>query len=447
MLLKSAKFFLNASVFAVVLVAASNYFPFIGVKYYFFRWMVEFAAVCTLLWWGFNKGNLEERIKKAFKKPIVRAVTVFAIAYTLAAVFAWDAHSAFWSNFERGEGGFQMLHYYLFFLLLTVLFDEERDWKILFRSSLAAATLMILYGVMAAAPGNQSFLGPYSSGSGTIAPTLWNRLTATRFQGSLGNPAYVSIYLIFMAFFGMWLWFWKKRDWFEHLGYALLMAFFFLFFWLAGTRGAMLGLMAGALVYLGYLCVYGQKKLRITAVGILMGLILLGALAFGLRNESWVQQVPGSRLLFLDFGQDTAQTRFWTWGSAWQGFKDRPILGWGPENFTAVFDKYFDVRHFAPGENRETWFDRAHSVVFDYLAETGIVGLLAYLSMFAAFYWQLWKRGLREHPLMTGLLAAMPVAYFVQGLALFDVIPIYISWFTFLAFAAYFLKENKNPAN
>ena len=111
MLLKSAKFFLNASVFAVVLVAASNYFPFIGVKYYFFRWMVEFAAVCTLLWWGFNKGNLEERIKKAFKKPIVRAVTAFAIAYTLAAVFAWDAHSAFWSNFERGEGGFQMLHY------------------------------------------------------------------------------------------------------------------------------------------------------------------------------------------------------------------------------------------------------------------------------------------------------------------------------------------------
>ncbi len=447
MFLRLSKFFLHTSVFAVALVAASNYFPFIGVKYYFFRWVTELAVICALLWWAFERGNLGERMKSAFKKPIVWAVSAFTAAYTLAALFAWDAHSAIWSNFERGEGAFQMIHYYLFFLLLATLFEEERDWKILFRSSLVAAGLMIAYGLMAAAPGNQSFLGPYYSSGSPIAPTMWSRLMATRFQGSLGNPAYVSIYLVFMGFFGIWLWFSKKRDWLSHLGYSLLMFLFFFFFWLAGTRGTMLGLIAGVLVYLGYLCVYGQKKLRITAVATLLGLIFLVGLAFGFRNQPWLQQIPGSRLLFLDFGQATAQTRFWTWGSAWEGFKERPILGWGPENFTAVFDKHFDVRHFVPGENRETWFDRAHSVFFDYLAETGVVGLLAYLSMFAAFYWQLWRRGLREHPLMTGLLVAMPVAYFVQALALFDVLPIYINLFILLAFGSYILKESKSPAN
>ncbi|MFH0890887.1 MAG: O-antigen ligase family protein [Candidatus Liptonbacteria bacterium] len=447
MFLRLSKFFLHASVFAVVLVSASNYFPFIGVKYYFFRWMVELAAICTLLWWAFEKGDLGMRLRHAFREKIVWAVSAFAGAYTLATLFAYDIHSAIWSNFERGEGGFQMLHYYLFFLLLVVLFNEEWNWKALFRSSLLAAVLVILYGVLSAAPGGQFFLGPYSSGNGPIAPTMWGRLAATRFQGSLGNPAYVSIYLIFMSFFGMWLWFSKKRDWLGNLGYASLMVLFFLFFWLAGTRGAMLGLIAGIFAYLGYLCVFGQKKLRIIAIMILLGLFGLGLLAFGLRSQPWMQRLPGSRLLFLDFGEYTAQTRFWTWGSAWQGFKERPILGWGPENFTVVFDKHFDVRHFAPGENRETWFDRAHSVIFDYLTETGLVGLLAYLSMFAAFYWQLWQRGLREHPLMTGLLIAMPVAYFVQGLALFDVIPMYISWFSFLAFGAWFLKINKNPTN
>lgn len=455
MLLKLAKFFLHASVFAVILVAPSNYFPFIGVKYYFFRWMIDLALVMTLFWWAFDRGNLEARLKNAFRKPIVWAGTAFAVAYTLAAAFAYDAHAAFWSNFERQEGAFQMIHYYLFFLLLVLLFDQERDWKILLRSSLVAAGLMVLYGVMAAMPDNSSFLGPYYSGGNPIAPTFWGRLGATRFQGSLGNPAYVSIYLVFMAFFGMWLWFWKKRNWLGHLGYVALMLFYFLFFWLSGTRGAMLGLIAGAFVYLGYLCVFGQKKMRITAVAIILGLVALGSLAFGLRNETWVKNLPGSRLLFLDFGEDTAQTRFWTWGSAWKGFAERPVLGWGPENFTAVFDKYFDPRHFAPGENRETWFDRAHSVVFDYLAETGLIGFLSYISMFAAFYWQLWKRGLREHPLMTGLLVAMPVAYFVQGLALFDVLPIYLCWFLFLAFGSYLLvpagqnqklvaSENKN---
>lgn len=448
MFLKLSKFFLHTSVFAVVLVAASNYFPFIGVKYYFFRWVTELAVICALLWWAFEGGNLGERMKSAFKKPIVWAVSAFTAAYTLAALFAWDVHSAIWSNFERGEGAFQMIHYYLFFLLLATLFEEERDWKILFRSSLVAATLMIFYG-LAAAIGASGFLGPYFSHPEWNTPTLWSRLAEPqyRFQGSLGNPAYVSIYLIFVSFFGMWLWFSKKRDWLGHLSYLLLIAFFFLFFWLASTRGAMLGLIVGALAYLGYLCIYGQKRLRIIAILILFGLLLLGTLAFGLRDKSFIKQIPGSRLLFLDFGEATAQTRFWTWGSAWRGFKERPVLGWGPENFTTVFDKHFDARHFVPGENRETWFDRAHSVFFDYLSETGIVGLLAYLSMFVAFYWQLWKRGLREHPLMTGLLVAMPVAYFVQALALFDVLPIYINLFILLAFGVHILKENKHSAN
>ena len=45
-----------------------------------------------------------------------------------------------------------------------------------------------------------------------------------------------------------------------------------------------------------------------------------------------------------------------------------------------------------PGENNETWFDRAHSVYFDYLSETGILGFLSYLGMFFMFYWEFFKR-------------------------------------------------------
>ena len=71
-----------------------------------------------------------------------------------------------------------------------------------------------------------------------------------------------------------------------------------------------------------------------------------------------MSSLPGARLLLIDPSDAAAQTRFWAWGSAWRGFLERPILGWGPENFSTVFDKHFDARFFVPGKATETWFDR-----------------------------------------------------------------------------------------
>lgn len=117
MLLKLSKFFLYSSVFCVLIVMTSTFFPFIGGKTYFFRTAVELSAIFLLLWWGFEArdGELSARVKDMFKKPLFIAVSGFVLAFLLATLFAFDSHAAFWSNFERGEGGFQMLHYYAFF--------------------------------------------------------------------------------------------------------------------------------------------------------------------------------------------------------------------------------------------------------------------------------------------------------------------------------------------
>ncbi|MEK7546611.1 MAG: O-antigen ligase family protein, partial [Patescibacteria group bacterium] len=133
----------------------------------------------------------------------------------------------------------------------------------------------------------------------------------------------------------------------------------------------------------------------------------------------------------------TFQTRLWTWNSAWQGFLERPAFGWGPENFSAVFDKYFDPRHYIPGKNSETWFDYAHSVFIDYLVETGIVGFTAHIAIFGVFFWEFFRRFKNENPLLKALMASLPVSYLIQGLALFNVLPIYINLFLFMAFACY----------
>jgi O-antigen ligase len=111
-----------------------------------------------------------------------------------------------------------------------------------------------------------------------------------------------------------------------------------------------------------------------------------------------------------------------------------------------VFDRHFDPRHYGPGTAPETWYDRAHSILFDYLAETGLVGLAAYAGVFAVFYVQLFRdfnrrrRGVDSKeqlsPYTHALFFALPVAYGVQGLVFFDVLPVYQNLRLFFALSA-----------
>jgi hypothetical protein len=444
-----AKWYLYVAVFSVIIVMNSIFFPFIGGKDFFFRFVTELSLSSMVLWWAFEakKGQAKERIRALFKKPLVIAVSVFAAMFELACIFSYDFHAAFWSNYERGEGGFQMLHYYLFFLLLALIFTEEKDWKHLFRFSLISAGIMILYGIA----GNFSvsgFIGPYA---GNTAPTgWWHELIDGRFEGSLGNPAYVDPYLIFTMFYVAYLWtssFRAKtltalKSW----GYGVLIAIFAFFFILGQTRGAFLGLGAGIIGGLLYITFSGKRATRKWGAVVLGILILIGVGVYSVRNSSIVQSFPEARLLQISLSDSTAQTRLWVWGEAWQGFLERPIFGWGPENFPVVYDKFFNPKFYVPGQDTETWFDRAHSVYFDYLSETGILGLLSYLAIFVTFYWQFAKHTHKNasSSLQKALILGIPIAYLGQGIAIFDVFPMYISLFLFLGFATYYFSAHSS---
>ncbi len=457
-----AKGYLYISIFAVLVVMTSTFFPFIGGKDYFFRFSVELAIIAFILWWAFEAraGELRARLAAAFKNPIVIAVSAFALAFLLAALFANDIHAAFWSNYERGEGAFQLLHYYAFFLLLALTFREEKDWKLMFRLGLVAAGGMILYGVLA----NflvSGFVGPYVSG--TVPATWWGKLIQGRFQGSLGNADYIPPFLMFSMFYAAYLWIEAKRSGkLNSLGswaYGIIIAIFFFFFILSQTRGGFLGFGIGFLALLVYLIVAARGRMRKISTAILCAIVALGIFAFVMRNNPAIQRFPEARLLHINTADWAAQSRIWDWQEAWKGFLARPVLGWGPENFSTLFDKYFDPRFFSPVATTETWFDRAHSIFFDYLSETGILGFLSYLSIFALFYYQFIKKrpkvangegnsGAHGNVLALerGVMLALPIAYLVQGITIFDVLPMYINLFLFFAFAAYYFASPASRA-
>src|ERR1700685_2265588 len=64
-----AKWYLYISVFSIVVVMNSIFFPFIGGKDFFFRFTVELALAAMVLWWAFEakSGEAKTRIVATFK--------------------------------------------------------------------------------------------------------------------------------------------------------------------------------------------------------------------------------------------------------------------------------------------------------------------------------------------------------------------------------------------
>lgn len=437
---KLSKFFLLLPVLGIMFVSSGTLFPFIVGKYVWFRTMVGFSLLAFI--WGllFQDANnaMWHRLKAVLKQPLVIAVTVFVTVFLSAGFFGVDPAMSFWSNFERGEGGLQLLNMWAFFVLLVTLLREEKDWHMLFGFALAGGVLMSFYGFMAGI-GAQGWLGP--------------KFLADRFQGSIGNPAYVAAYALFMLFYAAYLLISKYRAKLLSFGAIVLYALSAMFitvFWLAATRGAFLGFVASLIGFLGYF-LYTKKHWRKWLLVALVAVIVVVGTFIKFKDSSFVKSIPGSRIFDISVSAQTFEDRTYMWHSAIEGFTKRPLLGWGPENYLKVFDRYMDISYFKPAAGFGSWFDRAHSIYFDYLVETGILGLLSYLGIFVVFYSQFVKKS-AQHSILASqtaveraLLFSVLFAYLVQGIVLFDVSPIYMNVFLILAFGAY--QFQSHPAH
>ncbi|MDP3948807.1 MAG: O-antigen ligase family protein, partial [bacterium] len=194
------------------------------------------------------------------------------------------------------------------------------------------------------------------------------------------------------------------------------------------TRGDLLGLGTGALVLLvfwsfhpptisnGREAAWGSKKLF---RAVLLGLVILGAFFLLTRSASLWQNVPGlGRFQGISLADEGLQPRLIAIKSAWQGIKEKPLLGWGAENFNLAFNKYYDPSSLR-ANFQETRFDKPHNFILEYMVSGGILLLLAFLFLSSAFLWQAFRSG---EILWAQVAVAAFIAYFIRNLFVFDTI-------------------------
>lgn len=413
------------ALFAPLVVHPGFFFPFVVPKTVFF-WI--FTEIIFAAWLLLAISNKQFRPKWT---PILVTVLIF-LAVTVATSFTGiNIERSFWSTLERMAGTINWIHLTLFFFVLTSTFRSLSDWKKLASASFIAATIVSLI-----------FL--FQKIGISVIPF------DTKDGATIGNSSFMAAYLLFNIFFGMWL-IYRERLPQKQAFYGIGLALIVLTVFFATAHGAFLSMFGGFLIFFIAWLFFAQRVrfARPIAVSIFLACILIGSIiSWGTLTQN--KAVTGKLPSF--FRSASIGAREVVWNMAWQGVKERPILGWGPENFNAVFTKYFNPCLPLDKCGGEVWFDRTHNIILDNLIHSGIIGLMAYLSIFVSVLFMLWRKIFREPQnwFLPSALTAALLSYFIQNLIVFDMLNTYLMFFFVLAFAGSAVNfetgEEKKPA-
>jgi O-antigen ligase/tetratricopeptide (TPR) repeat protein len=396
-------------------VLPNMFFPFITGKNFAFRILVELLLGIYLIL------ALREPKYRPRASWLLWAAGAFVVWLGLTTATSLDPVKSFWSNFERMEGYVTILHLFVYFVIAGAVVTAEKWWDRFFNVSVSSSVIMACYALL-------QVMGvlAISTQSGARADTTF------------GNAIYLAVFMLFNFFITLYLLVrasHKERPvaWLQSVyGLALVLQFAALFF--TQTRGSILGLLGGLLVAGVYIAVRAQAPewrtlRRMTWYGLgVLAIVVIGF--FALRNTAVVQSSQTlSRLASLSLTDRTTQARVQIWTMAYQGFEERPVLGWGAENFSFVFNKYYEASMY----NQEQWFDRAHNQFLDWLIAGGLPAFALYLALFVLAAWLVVTSrvlSVPEQAVFLGLLAA----YAFNNLIVFGDLISSVYFFTILAF-------------
>jgi O-antigen ligase len=391
------------------------------------------GAITKQVWWT----RAMERIKTATRNPLFWLLVAMVIGMAISAVMATDSAHAWWGDPERAEGVVVHLLYIVFVLALLLHFDEK-EWKWYGWGMLGVGVIAMIYQWMQLAG----------------ATTPFFHLSQQNRPGSLlGSPTYMGSYLILLyAVMGIGMvQQWYKANWQKWIIIVVAFATTVSLF-LTQTRGAILGLAVGMVVMLLCWIVSGKKEIirhisvRKIATTLLIAGAVVATLFFTTRTLPFWKQIPGVGRFAEEslISDTTAQTRIISAQVSLKALADKPLFGWGGENFLIAFNAHYDPEYFV---YEQGWFDRAHNKVLGTAVMYGGVGLLVYLAWWGYMLWtarkMAWSHSGKQFFGWTILVGTL-VAYFVQNLFAFDIMSSYLVLFSVAGFIIYTQTQHQH---
>lgn len=378
-------------------------FPFITEKTLYFRLLTDILLIV----WAIVAFQNPEYLPR--KTPLNFALLVLGIVTLTTAILGHDFHTSFWSGLERMEGFVGLFNALIFFFILSNSLKNSEQWHILFFTSCIVASGLVLLGVFKEFEQIQE---------------------GERLFSSLGNPTYLGLYLILSVFLVGFVMV-KATSKIRNLCF-LLIPMLVIGVILTQSRSALLGLLMGGFVFVCF-TVFSKNvaaKIRWGFAGFLVAFVFIITILLNAGQTKLVgNSVFLSRVIKVATSKTTGISRLNNWKIAYEGFKEKPFLGWGQENYQYIFTKYFlpEMYDDAP------WYDRSHNFLLDWLVSGGILGLMSFLAPFGIMLW-FTVRSVKFSSIQKGLFVGFMVAYFTNNFFGFDSLTGTITVFMVLAY-------------
>lgn len=479
------------AVFIVPLIFHSGtFFPFIVFKNTLFRIIIEiiFAAFLILA-----MRNQKYRPKK---NGLITLVCIFFIITAITSLIGVNVGRSLWGDYERMGGLFGFAHILGFFIILISVFKKKEDWFSLMTFTLFASVIMSFFALsqklnapfmiqsgggarLTATIGNAIYLAAYmlfhiffslyflirdkdfdiklffwSMIGGDIFLILYDLYLKITYSGNIPGdlitlgvlsqiPKNKYFFAAFLSFhiLVLFAYFFKNYKVTIKTFISVILFLEILILAWTQTRGAMLGLIGGLVYIVAYGAIYlrgNSRKFNLVGVGLIM--VFLVFLYFG-KDIYFIKKIPVlERLSTINFEDVTTQSRILAWSATWKGWTEHPlrfVAGYGLENYFVVFDKHFPTKIFKDSGS-QIWFDRAHNIIFDTGVNTGIIGLLVYLMILFFSLRILHYYYKKENDfILSSILSAALVGYFIQNLFVFDTLDSHILFFFILSFVSF----------
>ncbi|MCX6760676.1 MAG: tetratricopeptide repeat protein [Candidatus Nealsonbacteria bacterium] len=389
------------------------FFPFVTPKTIFFRIVVDVIFIAYILLVVSNRKYLPKM------SALTASILVFLGIVIITSLLGVNPEKSFWSVFERMTGILTFLHLFVFYIILSSVFKERKQWERILTVSMMVGVFLCFY--------------------------VWtSNETFARGGGTVGNTSFLAGYLLFDIFFAIIFLFTKKGAWKILYGIMLLILILGIFISQEPCRGAIgsfyIGLLILGLGYLLFRIFTSNRKILKKSV--------LAILILSITAASVPLLFSSVRVKIFEIWQTYGSSaRTVVWNIGFEGWKERFWLGWGQENFNIPFARHFDP---ALPLSVDVWYDRVHNVVLDTAVTSGALGLISYLAIFGVAVFSLIRLFTKVtdrknvfFPLGTIVILA---AYFIQNLFVFDMISSYMMFFLSLSFANFLIlaiKEEK----
>ena len=407
--------------------------------YYFSTIKYTFLAVFGSLACGFLVSLLvsQKRTLSKQTKILLGTVSVFLVWLLVTSATGIHFESSFWSNFGRHSGFVTYLFSFVLSVSTILVYSKETIWQLL--------KAFVFGGVLAT-------LTVFSS------PVFLNLdiefLRQSSNAGTFGNTTYAALFLVF-SFFASLILFVREEQTKKKIIWAILALILLLnpifieiqkVFTLqvtsidtflgearAGFVSVALGILASVSIFLSA----SQKKIQK-----LFSYALLGLFACGVVFSAFDYFSPDSKIQeYLIAGGDGARVVYWE--MAWNGAMEKPLLGYGLENYSFVHNQNLDPVLLNPPYPNEPWTDKPHNAMLETLVSSGVPGLVLYLSVLGFVLVSLVRFAQntqdRKDILTASFLVGLLVSYQFQLFFAFDTISSIQAYFVFLGVVSVFL--------